>query len=160
MSQISDSLWQIIRSNDGMKTEITETVQSVYEKLVNPKGKGEVPVSTCEEAMPTQRQQGETASVTENDDDALYENEPEEPPGFTLLNNHVNNNHEDQDQGKAEAHRQGPAAERTEDSHPLQDPLGEDNVKSSAPPGFSMDVDHNPLSDCSDEDPDVPPGFG
>ncbi|EPS72432.1 hypothetical protein M569_02331, partial [Genlisea aurea] len=36
MSQISDSLWSIIRSPEGMKTEITETVQSVYDQLLNP----------------------------------------------------------------------------------------------------------------------------
>ncbi|XP_031251039.1 uncharacterized protein LOC116108946 [Pistacia vera] len=38
MSQISDGVWEIIRSKDGMKSEIEETVQSVYDKLVNPGG--------------------------------------------------------------------------------------------------------------------------
>ena len=36
MGQISDSLWEIIRSEGGMRSEITETVQSVYDKLANP----------------------------------------------------------------------------------------------------------------------------
>ncbi|KAK9060771.1 hypothetical protein SSX86_021477 [Deinandra increscens subsp. villosa] len=35
--QISVMLWEIIRSPDGMKTEITETVKSVYDKLLRPK---------------------------------------------------------------------------------------------------------------------------
>ncbi|KAJ0960001.1 hypothetical protein J5N97_000234 [Dioscorea zingiberensis] len=36
MGQISDELWKVIRSNDGMKNEIKETVESVYNRLVNP----------------------------------------------------------------------------------------------------------------------------
>ncbi|TKY55369.1 hypothetical protein E2542_SST19784 [Spatholobus suberectus] len=158
MGQISDSLWQIIRSSDGMKSEIMETVQSVYDKLANLKGKDEVMLSTYE-VMPIQRQ-GETASATEIDD-TLHENEPDEPPGFTLLHNQLNNNnHEDQDKGKVQDQTQGLTAEWKEDSHPSQDTLGEDYVNSNAPPGFSVDVEQKPPSDCSDEDPDVPPGFG
>ncbi|XP_061348269.1 uncharacterized protein LOC133293683 [Gastrolobium bilobum] len=158
MSQISDSLWQIIGSNDGVKSEIVETVQSVYDKLANPKGKDEVMLSTSD-VMPIQGPD-ETASATETDD-VLHGNEPEEPPGFTLLNNHTNNNnHEDQDKGKTQVQRQGSTAEQKEDSHLLQDTLGEDDVNSNVPPGFSVDVEHNPPSDCGDEDPDVPPGFG
>ncbi|XP_027336268.1 uncharacterized protein LOC113850100 [Abrus precatorius] len=155
MSQISDSLWQIIRSSDGMKSEIMETVQSVYDKLANPKGKDEVPTSDMKPIL----RQGETASNTEVDDN-LHENEPTEPPGFTLLPNHLNNNnHEDQDKGKVQVQKQGLTAEGNEDSHPSQDTL-EDDINSNAPPGFSMNVEPNPSSYCSDEDPDVPPGFG
>ncbi|ESW27573.1 hypothetical protein PHAVU_003G214000 [Phaseolus vulgaris] len=158
MGQISDSLWQIIRSGDGMKNEIKETVQSVYDKLANPKGKDEVLLSTSD-VMPIQRQ-GETASATEIGD-TLHENEPDEPPGFTLVHNHLNNNnHEDQDKGKVLVQVQGLTAERKEDSHPSQDTLGENDVDCNAPPGFSMDVDQKPPAECSDEDPDVPPGFG
>lgn len=159
MSQISDSLWEIIRSGDDMKSEIMETVQSVYDKLANPKGKDEVMMSMSD-VMPIHRQ-GETASATEIDD-TLHENEPDEPPGFTLLHNHLNNNyHEEQDKGKVQVQKQGFTAEQKEDSHPSQDTLGEDDVNSNAPPpGFSMDVEQKPSSDCSDEDPDVPPGFG
>lgn len=149
MSHISDSLWKIIRSNDdGMKGEIMETVQSVYDKLANPKGKDEVMLSTSD-AMPGQRQ-GETASGIENDD-CLHENEPQEPPGFTLLHNHLNNNnHEDQ----------GSTLEQKKDAHSSPDTLGEDD-HCNVPPGFSKDTEHNPPPDCtSDEDPDVPPGFG
>ncbi|KAK1413900.1 hypothetical protein QVD17_29637 [Tagetes erecta] len=35
--EVSVALWEIIRSPDGMKAEITETVKSVYDKLLNPK---------------------------------------------------------------------------------------------------------------------------
>ncbi|KAK7265524.1 hypothetical protein RJT34_33144 [Clitoria ternatea] len=155
MSQISDSLWQIIRSNDGMKSEIMETVQSVYDKLANPKGKDEVVVPVSD-VIPVQRQ-GETASAT-GIDDTLHENEPTEPPGFTLAHNHLNNNnHEDPDKGQVQVQRQGFSAEQKEDSHPSQDMLAEND--GNAPPGFSMDAERNPPSDCSDDDPDVPPGF-
>lgn len=158
MSQISDSLWQIIRSGDGMKSEIIETVQSVYEKLAKPNGKDEVMLSASD-VMPIQRQ-GETTSAAEIDD-TLHENEPNEPPGFTLLHTHLNNdNHEEQDKGKVQVQVQGFTAEQKEDSQPSQVAHGEGDVNSNAPPGFSMDVEQKQPSDCSDEDPDVPPGFG
>ncbi|CAL0313391.1 unnamed protein product [Lupinus luteus] len=159
MGQISDSLWQIIRSSDGMKSEITETVQSVYDKLANPNGKDEVLLSTTD-VVPIQRQ-SETTAATEIDDE-LCENEPAEPPGFTLLHNHhLNNNHEEHDKGKEQAHRQGSTAEQKEDSHSLPDAVGETDDNGDVPPGFSTDVEHNPVPDCGDEeDPDVPPGFG
>ncbi|KAJ4866224.1 Uncharacterized protein Rs2_52253 [Raphanus sativus] len=38
LSQLSDGLWGIIRSEDGMRSEIRETVQSVYATLSNPGG--------------------------------------------------------------------------------------------------------------------------
>ncbi|KAF2617271.1 hypothetical protein F2Q68_00042459 [Brassica cretica] len=43
LSQLSDGLWGIIRSEDGMKKEIRETVQSVYTSLSNPGGVQEGP---------------------------------------------------------------------------------------------------------------------
>lgn len=161
MSQISSSLWQIIRSNDGMKSEITETVQSVYHKLVNPKGKDEVQPSISN-GMPSHRQ-GEMAPAAETDN-ILNENEPNEPPGFTLSHSHLNNNHDDHNVGKEQIHvnigGEGSTAEQREEFHFSQDTHGADNVNDDGPPGFAIEVDHNPPSDCSDEDPDVPPGFG
>ncbi|KAF3584332.1 hypothetical protein F2Q69_00026512 [Brassica cretica] len=43
LSQLSDGLWGIIRSEDGMKSEIRETLQSVYAILSNPGGLQEGP---------------------------------------------------------------------------------------------------------------------
>ncbi|KAF2620242.1 hypothetical protein F2Q68_00042462 [Brassica cretica] len=43
LSQLSDGLWGIIRSEDGMKKEIRDTVQSVYTSLSNPGGVQEGP---------------------------------------------------------------------------------------------------------------------
>ncbi|KAH0866363.1 hypothetical protein HID58_083574 [Brassica napus] len=48
LSQLSDGLWGIIRSEDGMKNEIRDTVQSVYTSLSNPGGVQEGPSNTRE----------------------------------------------------------------------------------------------------------------
>ncbi|KAF9624963.1 hypothetical protein IFM89_016595 [Coptis chinensis] len=32
-----DALWRVIKSTDGMKSEINHTVESVYNRLLNPK---------------------------------------------------------------------------------------------------------------------------
>ena len=158
MSKISDSIWQIIRSKDGMKGEIEETVQSVYNKLVNPKGKDEVEPSSSD-MMPNQIQ-GETASAADIDV-TLCDNEPAEPPGFTLSYNH--HNHEGQHKGKSQSHTihgDGSIAEQREESHLSQDTNHTDDVSGNAPPGFLANLEHKPLAESSDEDPDVPPGFG
>ncbi|KAK4262692.1 hypothetical protein QN277_028224 [Acacia crassicarpa] len=162
MSQISNSLWQIIRSDDdGMKSEIIETVQSVYDKLVNPKGKDEAQLSTSG-VMPFQPQV-QTALAAERDD-TLLENEPNEPPGFTLSHNHLNNHHDDQNRGKEQANVnigvEGSNAEQKEEHQPSQETYGAEDASDDGPPGFSIEVEHIPSSDCGDEDPDVPPGFG
>ncbi|KAG2297799.1 hypothetical protein Bca52824_034271 [Brassica carinata] len=57
LSQLSDGLWGIIRSEDGMKNEIRETVQSVYATLSNPGG-----VQAEERNIPTPVPKGETSS--------------------------------------------------------------------------------------------------
>ncbi|ESQ35578.1 hypothetical protein EUTSA_v10008831mg [Eutrema salsugineum] len=61
LSQLSDGLWGIIRSEDGMKNEIRETVQSVYATLTGGVQDG----SSFREAkhnVPTPVPKGETSS--------------------------------------------------------------------------------------------------
>lgn len=162
MSQISNSLWQIIRSDDdGMKSEITETVQSVYDKLVNPKGKDEIQLPTPG-VMPFQTQV-DIAPAAEMGE-TLHENEPNEPPGFALSRNHLNNNYDNQNRGREQVNvnngDEGSNAERREERHPSQETRGAEDVSDDGPPGFSTEAEHLPSSDCGDEDPDVPPGFG
>ncbi|CAN7020327.1 unnamed protein product [Brassica rapa subsp. trilocularis] len=54
LSQLSDGLWGIIRSEDGMKSEIRETVQSVYATLSNTGGVQEGPSTReAERNIPT-----------------------------------------------------------------------------------------------------------
>ncbi|XP_028787849.1 uncharacterized protein LOC114743807 [Neltuma alba] len=162
MSQISNSLWQIIRSDDdGMKSEITETVQSVYDKLVNPKGEDEVQLSPSD-ALSFQTQV-ELAPVAEMHDTS-HEKEPNEPPGFTLSHNHLNNHHDDQNRGKEQTNVntgvEGSNAEQEEEHHPSHEMHDAEDACDDGPPGFSVEAEHIPSSDCGDEDPDVPPGFG
>ncbi|CAH8382421.1 unnamed protein product [Eruca vesicaria subsp. sativa] len=57
LSQLSDGLWGIIRSEDGMKNEIRETVQSVYTTLSNPGG-----VQAAKHNIPAPVTKGETSS--------------------------------------------------------------------------------------------------
>ncbi|XP_057512971.1 uncharacterized protein LOC130795036 [Actinidia eriantha] len=157
MNQISDSLWEIIRSHDGMKSEITETVESVYSKLLNPRGNEEGESSSLNSLVPVEKQADhpvtQTASPREMVD--MSDNEPKEPPGFSLSNHHQNNHVE---QPKEELQLPMPYDKSTieeqskEPDHP-EDTIEADN-EDGGPPGFSAS------RDGSDDDPDVPPGFG
>ncbi|KAF8050466.1 hypothetical protein N665_1962s0011 [Sinapis alba] len=106
LSQLSDGLWGIIRSEDGMKSEIRETVQSVYATLSNPGGLQEGPSTReSERSIPTpvpkvetgvgpagkQNQvavEGEAAAWSSSSNRVNYidnnsdEDDPELPPGF------------------------------------------------------------------------------
>ncbi|KAK9277025.1 hypothetical protein L1049_006564 [Liquidambar formosana] len=99
MNQISDGVWEIIRSDDGMKSEITETVQCVYNKVVNPKGKEEGESSSLVDAIPVQKETDNNGSLTisaSEIDGILSDNEPKEPPGFSLCDHNQNNCDEQQ----------------------------------------------------------------
>lgn len=168
-SRISDALWEIIRSHDGMKGEITETVQSVYDRLVNPKGKEEGESST--NGMMLIRKEAEKngsviASASEMDS-MVSRGEPNGPPGFYHLNSHQNNNHEEKHKQELQPpmpRERGSMEENKDDPHQSQDLLEPEDVDLGVPPGFSTDISADLQqklpSDGSDEDPDVPPGFG
>ncbi|KAJ0105033.1 hypothetical protein Patl1_18593 [Pistacia atlantica] len=152
MSQISDGVWEIIRSKDGMKSEIEETVQSVYDKLVNPGGL-RVGESSSHD-MPVQKEPDNNCPVKASActvDETLPDYEPKAPPGFYL-------NHNDHEKQLQEAQQlpmpydKEPVEQQKEENHHSRDVL--------EPPGFSMDMEHKQPCDGSDEDPDVPPGFG
>ncbi|EOA36720.1 hypothetical protein CARUB_v10012364mg [Capsella rubella] len=102
LSQLSDGLWGIIRSEDGMKNEIRETVQSVYATLANPGGEKcgsssrevehkistPVPKSRADSnTSPASKQKQELiqgALEEKNKGEACSDDEedPELPPGF------------------------------------------------------------------------------
>ncbi|KAG7654041.1 hypothetical protein ISN44_As01g012590 [Arabidopsis suecica] len=102
LSQLSDGLWGIIRSEDGMKNEIRETVQSVYATLSNPGGKKcgtsarkvehKIPTPFPEtradsNTSPASKQKQELVQrvVEDNKGEACSddnEEDPELPPGF------------------------------------------------------------------------------
>lgn len=145
MGQISDGLWGIIRSSDGMSSEISETVQSVYNRLMDAKG--------FSNQGPVQKEDGEkhSALALGNEVDHMMSdsNEPNEPPGFSLAYNHPKNGNENsqpsfrQEKISVEEQQEGPLT--------LLQVRQELN---------SVDTEHKQAGDCSDEDPDVPPGFG
>ncbi|OMO89692.1 hypothetical protein CCACVL1_07696 [Corchorus capsularis] len=162
MSQISDSLWEIIRSEDGMKNEITETVQSVYNTLVNLQGK-EKGESSIHDTMSIEKEAENNGSVKASAgrlDDTLSDGEPKEPPGFSVSNNRLSNHHHQQKQQHEAEHQlprpyeNGPVKSRKDEQNGQE----QDDNDICVPPGFSED--QKQPCDVSDEDPDVPPGFG
>ncbi|XP_059643140.1 uncharacterized protein LOC132285000 [Cornus florida] len=165
MSQISDGVWEIIRSADGMKREITESVQSVYSKLLNPKENEEGESSSPNGVVvPLQTEAGNGGSTTVpvgEIDGTMSDNEPNEPPGFSL--GHQNSNQEEQPKEELQlptSHDGRPTEDQKEEPHPSQDDVEPDNLDLSLPPGFSAIVEPKKPCNGSDEDPDLPPGFG
>lgn len=162
MRQISDSLWEIIRSHDGMKSEIAETVQSVYNRILNPGGNDEGG-SSLNSLVPVQKQVyntiSQTASFRETED--MSDCEPNEPPGFSLSNHHRNNHVE---QPKEEPQLPIPHDDRTIEEQSKVPDHPEDGIEpeneDGGPPGFSAVEDCKQPCAGSDDDLDAPPGFG
>ncbi|KAE8055204.1 hypothetical protein FH972_012062 [Carpinus fangiana] len=162
-SLISDALWEIIKSR--MKGEIIETVQSVYDKLANPKVKEEGESST--NGMMLIRKEAENngsiiASASEMDG-MFSDSEPKEPPGFSLFNGHQNNTHEEQHKQELQppmSHERGLIEEQKDNTHCSQDVLELEETDLRVLPGSSADKELKQPSDDTDEDPDLPPGFG
>lgn len=160
MSQISDGLWGIIRSSDdGMKSEITETVHSVYNKLANPEENAE-----CESSARVVQVQIESNSnglvvgAANGTPDGVFDNELKEPPGFSLSRTHQENNNDELQRPPAPDEK-GAMTERQEGTPQLQDKMDTEDVDHVVAPRFSADAEHKQACE-SDEDPDVPPGFG
>lgn len=148
-----------------MKGEITETVQSVYDKLVSPKVKEEGGSST--NGMMLIRKEAENngsiiASASEMDS-TFSDSEPKEPPGFSLFNGHQNNPHNEQHKQELQppmSHERGLVEEQKDNNHCSQDVLEPEETDLRVLPGFSADKELKQPSDDTDEDPDLPPGFG
>ena len=115
LSQLSDGLWGIIRSEDGMKNEIRETVQSVYTTLSNPGGVQEGP-STREaehnipfptsssllhlgnEIGPSSKQKQELIYVQENKGEAACSSSTNNRVSYTDNNNNINCDDDDDEE--------------------------------------------------------------
>lgn len=163
MDQISDGLWEIIKSADGMNGEITETVQSVYNKLLKPNGyqNGESSRST---AMPVRNgsdNNGSIMALASETDDTMFDGEPNEPPGFSQSDLHCKDYHEEQPKEVDPPMPHAlPKEEQKKELHHVEDVVEPDALDPGSPPGFSASMEHKQPCDGSDEDPDVPPGFG
>ncbi|XP_077236982.1 uncharacterized protein LOC143878594 [Tasmannia lanceolata] len=155
MSQISDAVWDIIRSGDGMKNEITETVESVYNKFLNPKGKevqDDLPLPTNQPLSEMGANVSLTVSPCDRNPTCVIE--PNEPSGFSLSNCPQADGSREED--KVSSHDQS----HEEQKEPC-DPPDVGHLSDGEPPGFAVALVHNEQKDDgSDEDPDVPPGFG
>lgn len=165
MSKISDSLWSIIRSADGMKTEITETVQVVYDKLSNPRGKdnGESSSRRHSQSVQSKHENGDVIGVNETDG-PLSDGSQNQPPGSGLIDARRRS------KKKKTVH---PNTIRTPPRNIVQSVGGNeghnihskglpepDNLDDDAPPGYSVVLNHKTSGEVSDEDPELPPGFG
>ncbi|KAG6382293.1 hypothetical protein SASPL_158038 [Salvia splendens] len=93
MNQISDGLWNIIKSADGMQSEIKETVRSVYDKLSNPGGKDNGESSSRKDSSPGNKLESRDAAgafAAKEPDNLDYD----APPGFSSLETRVTNSHD------------------------------------------------------------------
>ncbi|XP_038903340.1 uncharacterized protein LOC120089960 [Benincasa hispida] len=161
MSKVSDNLWEIIRSADGMKNEITETVQSVYNKLANPKAEENAEAST-QHTIPVRKEVNNGSMKASTSQFDHSEADPIEPPGFSFAGNHTNNGKQHVEElqfPKCHEGRHNNDSRNVEGHHP-NNVFDADDV--DLPPGFVSNRKHNQMcKDAgSDEDPDVPPGFG
>ncbi|KAF9614880.1 hypothetical protein IFM89_020977 [Coptis chinensis] len=157
--QISDALWGVIRSTDGMKTEINDTVESVYNRLLNPK----VPESSPpRDPTPGDREALNNCSVTSSVPEgavALPSSEVNEAPIVSAWNNQqVNGNEEQKEDAQPVIPHDQPGIEEKEHQNLIVLSPCDDDL--SVPPGFAAFVKSEPPCDGGDDDPDVPPGFG
>lgn len=160
MNQISDGVWEIIKSRDGMKSEINETVQSVYSRLSNPQGSQGAEPSSNTDAMEVEIRpdnNGSIVALPENSTGTFFDNEPNEPPGFALHDLHQNSNLEEQP--KVEPRDKLPSEEHQREARCSNDVFNGDNVNPTIRPAVSTTEEQNQQGDGSDEDPDLPPGF-
>ncbi|KAL1568993.1 hypothetical protein AAHA92_00529 [Salvia divinorum] len=157
MNQVSDGLWNIIKSAEGMQSEIKETVQSVYNKLSSPEGKDNGEPSSRKDSSPVNKLESCDATGAFAANDTLSDEDFNKPLGFALRRNKKNqmNNVDRPNRRKRKAIKA-----KVGENWQLEDLEEPDNLDYDAPPGFSSVFKHKHTGDASDEDPDVPPGFG
>ncbi|KAL3499440.1 hypothetical protein ACH5RR_038533 [Cinchona calisaya] len=168
MSQISDGVWKIIRSGDEMKTEIIETVQSVYNKLSNPKVNEDGESSHQSNSLPARKRHDDNGSVAASAceiDARVSEGERNEPPGFSLHSRGWNNknNHEGLPEKRLRMSMPGdgkPRVEHLKEITSSPDTLEPQSVYTKVQPGFHEVMEQKQSDDGTDDDLDVPPGFG
>ncbi|CAN0841597.1 hypothetical protein LINGRAHAP2_LOCUS3362 [Linum grandiflorum] len=152
IAQMSDSLWGIIKSEE-MRNEITETVQSVYDKMEEPEKKKEA--KSCSQDVAVNRKE---SNIVDSQPCAVGD-DPNEPPGFSMPDIHQNNG------DKLEDTQPPKSSQRSVEEHSarpnrLAGVMEVHDVYTGIQPGVSADGKQNQLCDGSDDDPEVPPGFG
>ncbi|XP_070047817.1 uncharacterized protein [Nicotiana tomentosiformis] len=179
MGKISEDLWNTIRTGDGIQTEITQTVQSVYNKLLNPQLNEAGESSSHSELQPAPNgvETNGHSAASDRGIDATFsvEPEPSEPPGFARLGSDRNSKSNCSNQINKSNHKESPkeesefpipADEKARETYTepeknrAPDPLVPDSMDVDAPPGFAIVTKEKNPDEVDDEDPDVPPGFG
>ncbi|CAN1186314.1 hypothetical protein LINPERHAP2_LOCUS38064 [Linum perenne] len=157
IAQMSDSLWGIIKSDD-MRNEITETVQSVYDKLEEPEKKKESKSCSQDVAVIQNEANIVDAQPCAVGDD-LPADEPNEPPGFSLPDIHQNNGNKHEDAQPPTSSKKSVEEHSGRLNH-SENVVEVHDAYTGIPPGVPADGKKNQQRDDSDEDPEVPPGFG
>lgn len=153
MGQISESLWEIIRSADGMKSEIEDTVQSMCSKLLNPSGKD---MQTPMQRMDYSR----SYAVPSSETNAVFNNERKEPLGFCPSNNQNDGKQHNERVQVPVSHEKGVSEGLGNEQNPSHVVLSPDDVDVGMPPGFPANLKNRKLSNDTEDDPELPPGFG
>ncbi|KAI3967208.1 hypothetical protein MKX01_042793 [Papaver californicum] len=164
MTQISDALWGVIRTRGGLEDEIKESVKSVYNRLLNPKGKE---VDESSSLIGPRRRDNEvvnnnslTISASERVNN-LSEIEPEGPPGFNLCNQQSNNSEaENKEETQPVVSQYAVDSVKVKEESNHENDVSQFNNVPSVPPGFGSSADGKEPSYISDDDPEFPPGFG
>ncbi|KAI4372203.1 hypothetical protein MLD38_010467 [Melastoma candidum] len=150
MALISDNLWEIIRSDDGMKNEIVATVQSVYDKLKNPSGEG-IKESSLPDKGSSQMVQDSSSCAVLNGDADLASHEEGRAPEQIGSHRKASSVHGRHSVDLPTTIVPGKGSSEV--------PVDKCAIHSEAPPRFSSPVESVKVSECVDDDPDLPPGF-
>ncbi|KAG1341883.1 hypothetical protein COCNU_05G001120 [Cocos nucifera] len=149
MGQISDEVWKVIKSNES---EIRGTVESVYDRMVKPEERKVDRSSPLKQQSSSGKEDHASQITASTGDSDATDNEPQEPPGFAVAGRQGRKSNEVEH--KDMLHDQKPQSNKDElrSLQPVDDAL---------PPGFGPQINGMEQPDGgSDEDPDVPPGFG
>ncbi|CAN6460530.1 unnamed protein product [Victoria cruziana] len=184
--QMSDSVWRVIRSKDGMKKEISETVKTVYNKMVDERKMSDArQASASFSPAPIANDQQSNAggacsspAVIAGDQQSAggpcgsptimighHQKQTGEPSSTTLAALTTSRDHSSSGtKPKESAAFSLPEPNKPDDQEankqidePSKDSL---NSQPSEPHGFAHPQVESQKQDDSDLDPDVPPGFG
>ncbi|KAG0494757.1 hypothetical protein HPP92_005751 [Vanilla planifolia] len=131
MGQISDEIWKVIRSNDGIRDDIRGTVESVFNKMMKPELGGDEDTNPSE----TNDVIDTVTASTKDEANMSNSNEKLEPSSSFSL--------------QVEARPGSSPVEGNE--FPVNSP----DRNEALPPGFGSN--HGCID--PEEDPDLPPGF-
>lgn len=155
MRQVSDALWGVIRSSDGMKSEISETVESVYNSLLTPKVQEPSPIR---DPTPGDKEASNSRPLAISVCEPY--SEPKETPNLPACSDQHGSVNEGEDKKALPVNSTDGRHTNGTENHHTQQVLLPSNDDPSVPPGFSVLVNSEQKCDVTEDDPDVPPGFG